>query len=160
MCGGRVIWLLKQKVWNTICFFNQQPWMNKKAFLSVTEALLFLSPNSPFFDNHVRPRSSRLKTQDNHFLVDQGVVISEFGDEFNTVSLNFAQWEIFGFRGHWRTSGYSLILFSCLSLDTYSVNLMWQFQQQCDEERSTPIYQLREMTATPLTSSQVHGDLP
>ena len=34
----------------------------------------------PFFDNYVRPRSSRLKTQDNHFLIDQGV-IRKFGDE-------------------------------------------------------------------------------
>ena len=48
-----------------------------------------LLPQFPFFDNHVRLRSSRLKTQDNHFLIDQGVVISKFGDEFNTVSLNF-----------------------------------------------------------------------
>ena len=36
----------------------------------------------PFFDNHVRPRSSRLKTQDNSFL--NGVVISKFGDSIQS----------------------------------------------------------------------------
>ena len=44
-------------------------------------SFILLPQFPPFFDNHVRLRSSRLKTQDNHFLIDQGVVISKFGDE-------------------------------------------------------------------------------